>query len=795
MCEITNQDNGKSQAFSFRKISLALSLILAAAIPISSPAAEPSRSTNIAITNDDTQLINVNQDSNSITVFQIIPTGLKKLVEIPVGYEPHCVAIKPDDSEAYITTADGFVAVVALTGADKFKVTKRIAVGTEPRGCAVTPSGGVLYVANHTSGTVSIINTTTKAVVFTATGFNRPYAIAISNNGDAVDTGETIFVSDFLAEAIPNGPGEPFDNGKRGVIRAFPFGLAGGFVKKIFLSPLADSGFTADRTNFCPQTAPGSLHSNVYCPSLNAAAGSPAIIQDKQGAFPNQLHALLIRGNKMYVPSIGAAPEPPVKFNVNVQALVHVVNATTNVEIKPEHVNLNAQIKNEVAPADPFNSLGKLFGNDIVAIDANSAGNQFVLVSRGGNYVLRAGLVAGKLNIGAPNVVRLQTGHIPTGIVMNSAGNRAYTNNEVGRSVSVLNLANNTVLARDVESSALPVVGSFDHNLLMGKLTFFTALGVPDNGLSALPIRSINPLKFRGKQSDNAWSTCASCHPAGLADGVTWIFADGPRQTVPLDSTYSKRSFAHDQRILNWSAVRGSNTDFNNNSRGVQGGVGFASEAPFSAAAPNPNIFNHGITQGASEALDLETLWIQSVRPFVLPQTAPAGVITAGRKVFEDNCASCHGGAKWTKSQILYRDNPALQAGVPRDPGVTLAASGGGQIQSYTVDSKTLTYLEDVDTFQGVANPIEIKAGGATAFGGDGFNVPSLLGLRYHAPYLHNGSAGTLTNVFAVHKLFGGTIASQLTNTQEANLKDFLNSIDGRTVPFRSEADDFRDPF
>lgn len=795
MCEITKPDKGKYQSFNFRKITLALSLIFAATIPISSHAAEPSRSTNIAITNDDTQLINVNQDSNSVTVFQIIPTGLKKLVEIPVGYEPHCVAIKPDDSEAYITTADGFVAVVALAGANKFTVTKRIAVGTEPRGCALTPSGGVLYVANHTSGTVSIINTTTKAVVFTATGFNRPYAIAISDNGDAVDAGETIFVSDFLAEVIPNGPGEPFDNGKRGVIRAFPFGLAGGFVKKIFLSPLADSGFTADRTNFCPQTTPGSLHSNVYCPSLNAAAGSPAIIQDKQGAFPNQLHALLIRGNKMYVPSIGAAPEPPVKFNVNVQALVHVVNATTNVEIKPEHVNLNAQIKNEVAPADPFNSLGKLFGNDIVAIDANSAGNQFVLVSRGGNYVLRAGLVAGKLNIGVPNVVRLQTGHIPTGIVMNSAGTRAYTNNEVGRSVSVLNLATNTVIAKDVESSALPVVGSFDHNMLMGKLTFFTALGVPDNGLSALPIRSINPLKFRGKQSDNAWSTCASCHPAGLADGVTWIFADGPRQTVPLDSTYSKRSFAHDQRILNWSAVRGSNTDFNNNSRGVQGGIGFASNAPFSAAAPNPNIFNHGITQGASEALDVETLWIQSIRPFVLPQTAPAKVINAGRKVFEDNCASCHGGAKWTKSQILYRDNPALQAGIPRDPGVTLAAGGGGQIQSYTVDSKTLTYLEDVDTFLGVANPIEIKAGGATALGGDGFNVPSLLGLRYHAPYLHNGAAGTLTNVFAVHKLFGGTIASQLTNTQEANLKDFLNSIDGRTVPFRSEADDFRDPF
>ena len=31
--------------------------------------------------------------------------------------------------------------------------------------------------------------------------------------------------------------------------------------------------------------------------------------------------------------------------------------------------------------------------------------------------------------------------------------------------------------------------------------------------------------------------------------------------------------------VLNWSAVRGSNTDFNANSRATQGGCGFASVA------------------------------------------------------------------------------------------------------------------------------------------------------------------------------------------------------------------------
>jgi hypothetical protein len=37
------------------------------------------------------------------------------------------------------------------------------------------------------------------------------------------------------------------------------------------------------------------------------------------------------------------------------------------------------------------------------------------------------------------------------------------------------------------------------------------------------------------------------------------------------------------------------------------------------------------------------------------------------------------------------------------------------------------------------------------------------------------------------------TIANTLTGAQQADLLVFLKSIDGTTVPFRSEADDFRD--
>lgn len=132
-----------------------------------------------------------------------------------------------------------------------------------------------------------------------------------------------------------------------------------------------------------------------------------------------------------------------------------------------------------------------------------------------------------------------------------------------------------------------------------------------------------------------------------------------------------------------------------------------------------------------------------------------------------------------------------------RDPGLTITLN---QVRSYSdpvVDPTPLQYLEGVGTFN-AASPIEIRgAGGAIgqgALGVLGFNVPSLLGTRFHAPYFHNGAAQTLPQVFPRHSLGGGTIASTLNDTDEANLLAFLNALDGRTRIQTSDGDIFKDP-
>jgi DNA-binding beta-propeller fold protein YncE len=801
--------------------------------------ATPSRSTTIALTSDETRLVVINREANTVSIIQVKDAQgndiAEKLAEIAVGLDPRCVAIHPNDEAAYVT--NGLTADVSVISLTDLREVGRVRAGTEPRGCALTPNGDLLYVANHTEGTVSIIITSNalSPILDGAVQVGRnPTAIAITNDGDGDDADETVFVTQIFAELDPNfvDPfnlgGEVRDLGKLGVVQAFPAGNATPPITKITLSPLANSGFFASRSNFCPSAHPAHQANQVFCPDPNLPATDPVNANNEQGVFANQLLSAVIRGNRLYVTAIGAQPEPPEKFDVNVQALVYAVDTEALVEVgvDNQNKNLNKQIDDAEKVALPPPSLDRTFGNDIVAIDANLAGDTFLIVSRGGNYVFRGKLadpVTGELNIlnaaGTAVDCRAQTGNLPSGVAMRQDGTRAYANNEANFSVTSLNVDDGfcLTLQLDIPSSEPPAPGTLEHAQLVGKLAFFTALGIPDNDIFGTPIRDFIPRDFKGKQSKDAWSSCGSCHPDGLADGVTWSFGTGPRQTKPLDGMFSKTTNMSDVGILNWSAVRGSNTDFNANSRVTQGGCGFASDdfdpgqcfAKGNMTIANPAIYDHGITQGGSEALDAQTLWIFfAVRALNQPQLGNLG---AGAAVFDANCASCHGGAKWTKSQIFHRDNPAAiaQNGAPLDPGVTRLAPTlnipsvpVNEFFSFTCNDLTFQYLNDIGTFD-VDNPLELRdnATGSTAFGVNGFNSPSLLSINYHAPYLHRGQAQTLEAVFPLHGLGAGasgfppttTIATELTAAQQLDLLAFLKSIDGTTTHLRSAGDEFRD--
>ena len=808
-----------------------------------------SRSSSIALTSDDNRAVVVNRQKASVSVIRVRNTdgsdAAQLLAEIPVGREPRFVAIAPNDSRAYVTSAvDGTMSVIDLTANTPVALGAAIDVGVEPRGIAITPNGTYAFIAGHTTGDVAVVRLSNYEVVSRIHTGGNPYAIAISNDGDANDSDERVYVTQLFGEVIDQARPDGFDDAKQGVVSSFRVGEAitnagaGAAITRLLLKPM-QSGFNADRRNFCPQTrdalqtagtvkyfnsgpdgtlnGAAALAKTTFCPdvaSANIDVAGP-IGRVAQKTYPNMLFGALLRGPSLYVPNVGAQPEPPVNFNSNVQALVGVLSPVTNAET-PLSVNLNTYVLKEPAPATPTASLDKLFLNDIVAIDADRRGKDFLVVSRGGNYVIRASIgTDGKLTtLDANNTARrFQTGNLPSGVVMARSGLRAYVNNELNTSMSALNLTDNTVIARDIESSAPPAPGTQAHRNLVGKLAFFTALGIPDkldttgDGQFDVALRDINPLANRGKASNNGWSGCASCHDDGHSDNVTWIFETGPRQTIPLEGTFARNNLS-DQRILNWSAVRGSNTDFNNNARGIQGGTGFATNVD--GVDKSAQVFNHGPTRGISDSLDAMSEWVATVRAPIMPAVA-ANTEANGRAVFTTNCASCHGGAKWTKSRTggLYLDNPLLQVdpvgpafftGVGKnDAGVALA---GPQVVSVTRAGKpTLLMLDNVGTFN-PASPIEIRGAAAVAgqttqgfapFGLGGFNSPSLLGVAYSGPYFHDGSSHTLEDVAARHRLGAApaTIASTLSAQDLADLLSFVRSIDDGTATMPNATDLF----
>ncbi|MFO0983887.1 MAG: hypothetical protein U1E76_19550 [Planctomycetota bacterium] len=534
----------------------------------------PRFSSAAGLSGDDKTLVVVNSDSDTISIFDASTDTPVKLGEVGVGSDPRGVAVMPDGSKVYVANANGGkVAVVSLGNR---AVLTKIKVGSEPRALVLTPNGSRLFVANELSDSVSVIDTKTDKVITTidipADSGSHPRALAVTNDGDADDLDEKVFVAMFLAvpRAGKTGFDEGQDDSREGRLVAISTAtnqLAG----KVVLAPLGDSGFKSN----------GSVLDFVG--TSNGAGGvdapdpkNPEDVSFATGCFPNQLADIAIhpRNGLAYVVSTAAAPNGPVKFNVNAQGLVSVFDTRNRKEVvsgntgstvfQKAPLNLDQGLKNDTATTPV------IFLTNPVAMAWRPDGSEAWIAVQTGNLLVRLTVDdQGIPTINAPqasggaSIVRIDleqpgkgklAGKAPRAIVINRAGTRGYVYNFVSRSVSVIDLDARKVVGT-VQSSPLPAAGTNEAAVQLGAELFFGGRGPND------------------RMSSEAWGTCTVCHPDGLADGVTWMFDGGPRQTIPLDGMFN-RTNTHDQRVLNWSAVRDENQDFELNTRGVFGGRG-----------------------------------------------------------------------------------------------------------------------------------------------------------------------------------------------------------------------------
>ena len=149
-------------------------------------------------------------------------------------------------------------------------------------------------------------------------------------------------------------------------------------------------------------------------------------------------------------------------------------------------------------------------------------------------------------------------------------------------------------------------------------------------------------------------------------------------------------------------------------------------------------------------------------------------------------------------AEVAHRTTYDAGAGPQHHDGVVVA----GDDAPNNVDAgfpnprleRVACVVRDVGTYllpDGGVNPLEVRQNlNAANFsaGRNGFNIPSLTGLRYSAPYLHHGAAPTLAALLTDSRWTTHTTAGNAAFAPTANdvldLVAFLESIDDSTPVF-----------
>jgi mono/diheme cytochrome c family protein len=366
-------------------------------------------------------------------------------------------------------------------------------------------------------------------------------------------------------------------------------------------------------------------------------------------------------------------------------------------------------------------------------------------------------------------VQQIKVGKNPRGIVINSVDSRAYVMNYVSRDVSVIALDDGPErVISTMQSASLPAPGTEDDKIHVGRELYNTSVGVfdPPTPFSA-PVT--------GRMSRAGWGACAACHPGGLTDNVVWIFPAGPRRTIPQHADFDLGDPERKKmRILNWSANRDEQEDFDLNIRAVSGGQGLIVLDDGVTPDPNVNDFtplananrNQLKVRGVNAWDGLKAFVQFGIRSPISPVSKTDPDVVAGESLFRSaNCQQCHGGASWTSSLVRFTPPP--------DASQVTA----GQITSE---------LRNVGTFDATVFN-EIRQNAAAPLGAAGFVPPSLLSIHaFPQTFLHGGLSPSLDDVMnnVAHRSAGTAGVDTLTNQSDrGKLVKFLLSIDGATQP------------
>ncbi len=600
------------------------------------------------------------------------------------------ITMSPLDGTLWVANPDA--GSVSMIDTQTLAKVVEIPTGSQPWSLAFSPDGHRLYVLDRGGGRVFVVNALTRALCASIPVGPWPGQIALSPGGRSlyvtVTNQNELAVIDTTNRTVSGRlplPTQPF------AIAVTDDGDGEDADEKIYIThQLAFPG---------PGAVQGADDSGLgRLTVVNAGTleveGKIDLAADSHG-YPNQLAAVSIFGNRGWVPHIRAAPALPNGLTTKVFAAVSELDLAQDQEDLQALISLNDQ-----------QIFGSPVNNPVEAVPSPDGSTLFVVLA-GSNLIE----VVDVSIVGQPRLVRfLATGSNPRGMSVSRDGRRGYVMNYLSRSVTVLDLEQLVLIAE------IPVTGeTLDPQVLRGKILFNNAS---------------DP-----RLSQGSWTSCASCHPDGGTDGVTWMLPDGPRQTPPLWNAGRTLPW-------HWSATLDEGQDVEGTIEDLQHGLGLA-------PGFDPPLLG-GPNAGRSADLDALAAFLeQGIHPPAGPQVD--GDVALGRAVFQAaGCASCHGGPTWTSSALP-------------GPAGTLDGDGNGSIDSV---------LRDVGTL----NPLDVRGQG-------GFDPPSLLGVAQTPPYLHDGSMPTLEALLESGHPDPNGNENNLTDQERAALVSFLQSIGPNSEP------------
>ena len=765
-------------------------------------AARASKSSTIALSDDRSRVAMVNPDDGTLSVFQTSDNS--RTAKVATGGTPSSVVIAADNTTAFVANrADGTVVRVTAIDGGTPAVDATAIVGAEPVALALSPTGAKLFVAEMAESRVTVIDTKSMEVL-ESFEVDRPRALTITNNLDDNDDDETLVVTQFFGVATPGG--EAKDDGRTGKVRLYSLGDLSTY-RSLVLAPI-DSGFPKGGT-----------------------AGAASVL-----ASPNQLSAVAVAGDRVFVTGTAASPEAPARFDNNVFPVVHVGDLASATELTGAGGTTNLARKIYDAIPSPTADKPRFIPGILADISFVDDSNVAYTIGLAGDVMTRISFDT-TVTIGSSQNKQIDLAgndaigkcQNPTGVVVDSVNQKAYVNCWISRRLGVVAL-DSQQLAATFEASPAPANAALT-SIQKGKRFYFTGRGRWSAAVG------------NGAAGGEGWSSCASCHPDGLTDNVTWVFGSGPRQTTSQDGSFSHGPGPQKQRIFNWTGINDEHHDFERNTRDVSGGLGAITEAPtladcnkldketqVSLVGINPlqkplKELQDAALCGHEDWDDIDN-FVKTIAPVKAKKSAPAEQIARGRELFtQGNCANCHGGAGWTVSRRFFTPSTATNASLATttfaipaffpstwmynaDAASTLrslisgqpiiaAADDTGPAEPVAVGVPQVacatrnvgTFGVPMDTSRTDLLELRPNAGALTrAQGRAGYNVPSLYGLALGAPYLHHGQAPSLQELFTDSRWAAHTTAGNANMRvilggagKVDDLVAFLLSIDAST--------------